>query len=52
MPMARPRIDDVLAGIRFAIDTDFEPPGGADAEECRDDAGCAPPLRFQAVGKV
>ena len=52
MPMARPRIDDVLAGVRFAIDTDFEPPGGADAEECRDDAGCAVPIRFQAVGKV
>ena len=47
VPVAQPRIDDVLAGIRFAIETASEPPGGADEDACRgEDCGCAEPVKL------
>jgi peroxiredoxin len=52
VPVAQPRIDDVLAGIRFAIETATEPPGGADEQACRgDDCGCHEPVKLHAVGE-
>ena len=47
VPVAQPRIDDVLAGIRFAIETASEPPGGADEDACRgEDCGCVEPVKL------
>lgn len=41
MPIAQPRIDDVLSGVRLAIETGCPPPGTASVADCGDPAcGC------------
>jgi peroxiredoxin len=53
VPVAQPRIDDIIAGIRFAIETAVEPRGGADEEACRGEGcGCGEPVKLQVVCKA
>lgn len=55
MPVAQPRMEDVLAGIRYAIENGVLPTGGAGGEPVRhlpDDCGCDEPIKLHAGHSV